>query len=78
MQKILKASGSDLEHVVKVNAYLTNMQRDFAPMNEVYLEVRSLSIRSSSISENVIHSFSDLLPPPELALAWRLCQWGLT
>lgn len=39
MSKILQASGSDLQHVVKVNAYLTSMQRDFGPMNEVYLEV---------------------------------------
>lgn len=39
MQKILKAAGSGLEHVLKVNVYLANIQRDFAPMNEVYLEV---------------------------------------
>ncbi|KAI0927293.1 hypothetical protein AcV5_007858 [Taiwanofungus camphoratus] len=38
MQKILKAAGSGLEHVLKVNVYLANIQRDIAPMNEVYLE----------------------------------------
>ncbi|KAL0951672.1 hypothetical protein HGRIS_008351 [Hohenbuehelia grisea] len=36
LAKVLKASGSGLEHILKVNIYLTNLQRDFAPMNEVY------------------------------------------
>ncbi|TFK77472.1 Endoribonuclease L-PSP [Pluteus cervinus] len=35
---VLKASGSGLEHVVKVNIYLTNMSRDFQLMNEAYKE----------------------------------------
>jgi len=35
LAEVLKASGSGLEHVVKVNIYLANLQRDFAPMNEV-------------------------------------------
>ncbi|KAG6849976.1 hypothetical protein H0H93_002978 [Arthromyces matolae] len=37
---VLKAAGSGLEHIVKVNIYLPNLPRDFASMNEVYLEVR--------------------------------------
>ncbi|KAJ3731953.1 Endoribonuclease L-PSP [Lentinula guzmanii] len=35
---VLKASGSDLNYIVKANIYLTNMARDFKPMNEVYAE----------------------------------------
>ncbi|THV01427.1 Endoribonuclease L-PSP [Dendrothele bispora CBS 962.96] len=35
---VLKAAGSGLEHIVKANIYLTNMERDFGPMNEVYAE----------------------------------------
>ncbi|KAI0319652.1 YjgF-like protein [Amylostereum chailletii] len=35
---ILKASGSGLEHILKVNIYLTDLKRDFIPMNEVYAE----------------------------------------
>ncbi|KAF8204011.1 Endoribonuclease L-PSP/chorismate mutase-like protein, partial [Pholiota molesta] len=31
---VLKEAGSGLEHIVKVNVYLTNMLRDFQPMNE--------------------------------------------
>lgn len=42
MEKILKAAGSGLEHVLKCNVYLANIQRDFKPMNEVYLEVGNL------------------------------------
>lgn len=39
MTKILKGAGTSLENVVKVNIYLTNLDRDFAPMNEVYTQV---------------------------------------
>jgi len=39
MIKILEASGTSLENVVKVNVYLANFDRDFILMNEVYLEV---------------------------------------
>ncbi|KAF9531882.1 Endoribonuclease L-PSP [Crepidotus variabilis] len=35
---VLRAAGSGLEHIVKANIYLTDMGRDFAPMNEVYAE----------------------------------------
>ncbi|KAG1772960.1 Endoribonuclease L-PSP [Suillus placidus] len=37
MDKILKAAGSGLQHVVKVNVYLTNLTRDFSDMNSVYI-----------------------------------------
>ncbi|KAG6830892.1 hypothetical protein H0H92_014043 [Tricholoma furcatifolium] len=33
---VLKAAGSGLEHIIKVNIYLPNLSRDFAPMNEIY------------------------------------------
>lgn len=36
---MLRAAGSDLEHVVKVNVYLINLSENFAPMNEAYLKV---------------------------------------
>ncbi|KIY50676.1 Endoribonuclease L-PSP [Fistulina hepatica ATCC 64428] len=35
---VLKSAGSDLSKIVKTNIYLTNMARDFTPMNEVYSE----------------------------------------
>ncbi|KAF9567833.1 Endoribonuclease L-PSP [Agrocybe pediades] len=38
MSIVLKAAGSSLEQVVKVNIYLANMRRDFELMNEVYAE----------------------------------------
>ncbi|KAI0648169.1 YjgF-like protein [Trametes meyenii] len=38
MTKVLKGAGVGLESVLKANIYLTNLQRDFTPMNEVYLE----------------------------------------
>ncbi|KAJ8488735.1 hypothetical protein ONZ45_g13849 [Pleurotus djamor] len=38
LEIVLKASGSSLKHVLKVNLYLTNLKDDFAPMNEVYTE----------------------------------------
>lgn len=37
IQRILEGSGSSLEQVVKVNVYLAD-ERDFAKMNEVYIE----------------------------------------
>lgn len=36
--KVLRAAGSDLEHIVKVNVYLINLSDNFAPMNEAYLK----------------------------------------
>ncbi|KAG6873849.1 hypothetical protein C0995_010461 [Termitomyces sp. Mi166 len=38
---VLKAAGSGLEHIVKVNIYLTDLPRDFAPMNEIYIQISS-------------------------------------
>jgi 2-iminobutanoate/2-iminopropanoate deaminase len=35
----LDAAGSDLEHVVKVNVYLTHLERDFVVFNEIYTSV---------------------------------------
>ncbi|KAI0517053.1 L-psp endoribonuclease family protein [Xylaria bambusicola] len=37
LSAVLKAAGSDLSNVVKVNVFLTTMD-DFAPMNQVYDE----------------------------------------
>lgn len=37
LKTILEAAGSDLDNVVKVNAYLTDLTR-FAQFNEVYVE----------------------------------------
>ncbi|KAI0272721.1 YjgF-like protein, partial [Gloeopeniophorella convolvens] len=36
--KVLKGAGSGLEHILKVNIFLTNLPRDFTAMNEVYAE----------------------------------------
>jgi reactive intermediate/imine deaminase len=33
---VLEGAGLRLEHVVAVRAYLTNFERDYAPMNNVY------------------------------------------
>lgn len=41
MSVVLRAAGSGLEHVIKVNIYLTDMANDFQPMNEVYAEVHN-------------------------------------
>jgi reactive intermediate/imine deaminase len=38
LSKVLKASGSGLEHIVKANVFLTDLPKDFGPMNEVYVE----------------------------------------
>jgi len=54
MIKILEASGTSLENVVKVNVYLANFDRDFILMNEVYLEVWP----------RVILNFADLMLIP--------------
>lgn len=37
LKAIIEDAGSDLKHVVKVNAYLSDMD-DFGPFNEVYKE----------------------------------------
>ncbi|KAF7982650.1 hypothetical protein HWV62_27095 [Athelia sp. TMB] len=38
---VLKAAGSGLDHIVKANIYLSHMERDFKPMNEIYIQVDS-------------------------------------
>ncbi|KAF8899115.1 Endoribonuclease L-PSP [Infundibulicybe gibba] len=38
MSVVLKAAGSGLEHIVKANVYLRDMDRDFQPMNEIYAQ----------------------------------------
>lgn len=38
MQKVLKAAGSGLEHIVKANCYLRDMDRDFNLMNQIYIQ----------------------------------------
>ncbi|KZT73970.1 Endoribonuclease L-PSP [Daedalea quercina L-15889] len=38
MSKILKSAGTDINGIVKVNIFLSNLKDDFAPMNEVYGE----------------------------------------
>lgn len=37
--KALEGAGTKLANVVKVNIYLANFDRDFASMNEVYVQV---------------------------------------
>ena len=45
IQAVLEAAGASWASVVKVNIYITDMQRDFAPMNEVYLKVLEVQFR---------------------------------
>lgn len=45
MEKILKAAGSGLEHVLKCNVFLANIQSDFKLMNDVYIEVSGAGLR---------------------------------
>ena len=46
MKKVLAAAGCEMKHIVKANIYLTDITRDFKPMNEVYKEVSSSRRRS--------------------------------
>ena len=46
MKKVLAAAGCEMKHIVKANIYLTDIARDFGPMNEVYKEVSSSRRRS--------------------------------
>lgn len=36
ISKVLEASGSSMQHAIKVTIYLVHMARDFLPMNEIY------------------------------------------
>ncbi|VDB95195.1 unnamed protein product [Peniophora sp. CBMAI 1063] len=38
MKKVLASAGCEMKHIVKANIYLTDVTRDFRPMNEVYKE----------------------------------------
>jgi len=38
LSKVLIASGSGLEHIVKASVFLTDLPNDFGPMNEVYMQ----------------------------------------
>jgi 2-iminobutanoate/2-iminopropanoate deaminase len=49
IRKVLQTAGSDLDLIVKANVFLIDMQRDFRPMNEVYISVSSISIMLSMI-----------------------------
>uniref|UniRef100_A0A0W0G4N7 Putative Endoribonuclease L-PSP n=1 Tax=Moniliophthora roreri TaxID=221103 RepID=A0A0W0G4N7_MONRR len=66
---VLRAAGSGLEHIVKATIYLTNMERDFGPMNEVYAEVDS-STKIECQREHVLASARYLW-----VLALRLNAW---
>lgn len=39
MKALLEGGGSDLDHIVKVTVYLSNMARDFDVFNEIYADV---------------------------------------
>jgi hypothetical protein len=72
MKIVLKAAGSDLTHIVKANIYLTNMSRDFAPMNEVYREARtSAKHRHNMYVDLSAHSSSRLIHQRGRALVWQ-------
>jgi hypothetical protein len=71
MKIVLKAAGSDLTHIVKANIYLTNMSRDFAPMNEVYREARTTAKQAHDIDVDLsAHSSSLLIHQRGRALGW--------
>ncbi|OSX64943.1 hypothetical protein POSPLADRAFT_1135236 [Postia placenta MAD-698-R-SB12] len=38
MLKIVRSAGADLQNILKVNIFLTNLKEDFAPMNKIYAE----------------------------------------
>jgi 2-iminobutanoate/2-iminopropanoate deaminase len=38
ISNVLRDSGSDLDHIVKANVYVTDIKKDFGPLNEAYLE----------------------------------------
>jgi len=38
LSKVLKASGSGLDHIVKTTVFLTDLPNDFDPMNEIYMQ----------------------------------------
>ncbi|TFK37918.1 Endoribonuclease L-PSP [Crucibulum laeve] len=38
LRKVLRAAGSDLQHIVKANIYMRNMPEEFHTMNEIYAQ----------------------------------------
>lgn len=45
MLKIVRSAGADLQNILKVNIFLTNLKENFAPMNKIYAEVHILETR---------------------------------
>lgn len=83
MTKVLKGAGVGLESVLKANIYLTNLARDFAPMNEVYLEVSLTActfymiVRSRQLTILRTISSSPQTRRRVRASASPRCRWGL-
>jgi enamine deaminase RidA (YjgF/YER057c/UK114 family) len=46
LKVVLEAAGASWASAVKVNVYLTDMNKDFAAMNEVYIKVDALQLLS--------------------------------
>ncbi|KDQ56094.1 hypothetical protein JAAARDRAFT_180282 [Jaapia argillacea MUCL 33604] len=38
LENVLQAAGSGLQHIIKANVYITDMPKNFMPMNEAYCE----------------------------------------
>ena len=68
MTKVLKGAGVDRMAVVKCNVYLTNLPRDFVPMNEVYREVGSLYEHTRADDSSKVNSTSPSILRPAPAL----------
>lgn len=75
MAKVLKAAGTSLENVVKVNVYLTNFDRDFVPMNEVYSQVPSIDDRSnlSDLISRSLYAVLWIWSTTRQDMCWRRC-----
>lgn len=91
MAKILKSGGSSLDKLVKVNIYLTDLKKDFVPMNEVYTEVSYLirswqplysSVRGDQLTDMVPSRSSSSRASPisrrALALELQPFRWAQT
>lgn len=51
MLKIVRSAGADVQNILKVNIYLTNLKEDFAPMNKIYATVCILSKWDCAMAE---------------------------
>ena len=60
MEKVLKAAGSGLEHIVKANCYLRNMDRDFGLMNEIYIQFFDKDRMPARTCVGVVSYFSQI------------------